>query len=152
MLRRARPATTGPIVAAVAVLGLVACSGDPQDRYCGKVEDHQAALTEVAASDDAGSLLDALPIYRDLAEDAPRDVADDWEQVVDALAGLEAALDDAGVDPSTYDAEEPPADLPDDDRQAIERAARELGSEATVAAMASVEQHALDVCGTPLSR
>jgi hypothetical protein len=141
-------------VAAVLVLAptLGACSGDQQEAYCEKVEEHQAALTEVAASEDTGSLLDALPIYRDLADDAPRDVADDWDQVVDALTGLSKVLDDAGVDPSTYDAEDPPPGLAGADRRAIEEAARELGSEATVAAMASVEQHALDVCGTPLSR
>ena len=106
----------------------------------------------MAASDDTGALLDALPIYRDLADAAPRDVAADWEQVVGALAGLEDALDEADVDPSSYDAERPPPGLAERDRKAIEAAARELGSEATVDAMASVEQHALDVCGTPLSR
>ena len=45
-----------------------------------------------------------------------------------------------------------PADLDDAGRQAIETAARAVGSQQTVAAMAAVEQHALDVCGTPLSR
>jgi hypothetical protein len=146
---RRRAAVVAALVLAPA---LGACSGDPQEAYCEKVEDHQAALTEVAASDDTGSLLDALPIYRDLADAAPRDVAADWDQVVDGLAGLAEALDEAGVDPSSYDAEQPPAGLADRDREAIEAAARELGSEATVDAMASVEQHALDVCGTPLSR
>ena len=141
-------------VAVVLVLApvLAACSGNEQEEYCAKVEEHQPALTEVAASDDTGALLDALPIYRDLADAAPRDVAADWEQVVGALAGLEDALDEADVDPSSYDAERPPPGLADSDRKAIEEAARELGSEATVDAMTSVEQHALDVCGTPLSR
>ena len=37
-------------------------------------------------------------------------------------------------------------------REEIEAAAREVGSQRTVEAMAAVEQHALDVCGTPLSR
>ena len=137
-------------VAALAVLA--ACSQDPQAAYCGTVEEHQETLTEIAAAQDAGSLLDALPAYRDLAEDAPRDIAGDWDQVVDALDALEGALADAGVEPEEYDAADPPADLAAEDRRAIERAAEELGSQATVGAMARVEQHALDVCGTPLSR
>lgn len=58
---------------------LTGCSGDPQDNYCEAVEEHQVAVTEIAASSDTGS-------------------------------------------------------------------------EQTVTAMASVDQHALDVCGTPLSR
>lgn len=147
-----RLAVGAPLPGVLLGLLLGGCSGDPQAAYCETVDEHQATLTEIAASDDAGTLLQALPPYRDLAEDAPRDVAADWDQVVDALAALEAALDEAGVDPSTYDAASPPPGLPAADRKAIGQAAEELGSEATVSAMARVEQHALDVCGTPLSR
>lgn len=128
------------------------CSSDPQADYCDAVEEHQVELTEIAASDDVGSLFDALPVYDDLAGEAPDDIAGQWGQVIDPLRGLEEALDEAGVDPSSYDAAAPPADLEQEDREDIEAAAREVGSEQTVTAMASVEQHALDVCGTPLSR
>ncbi len=141
------------LVALVLVAGLATgCSGDPQADYCQAVEEHQVALTEIAASDDTGSLFDALPVYDDLADEAPDDIAGEWAQVVDSLRRLEGALDEAGVDPSSYESDEPPADLDQDDRAAIEAAARHVGSEQTVTAMASVEQHALDVCGTPLSR
>lgn len=128
------------------------CSGDPQVAYCDAVEEHQAALTEIAASEDAGALFGALDTYEDLSAKAPRDIADDWAAVIDPLRALEKALEDAGVDPSSYAADAPPADLDDAGRQAIEAAARAVGSEQTVTAMAAVEQHALDVCGTPLSR
>jgi hypothetical protein len=131
---------------------LVGCSHDPAADYCDAVEDHQAELTEVAASDDTGALFDALDAYEDLRGDAPRDIVDDWSAVIEPLRALEDALDDAGVDPSSYDAEDPPADVPEGDRREIEAAARKVGSEQTVTAMAAVEQHALDVCGTPLSR
>ena len=128
------------------------CSSDPQATYCDAVEEHQAALTDVAASDDAGALFGALDVYQDLRDKAPRDIADDWAAVLDPLRALEEALEDQGVDPSSYAADAPPADLDDAGRQAIETAARAVGSQQTVAAMAAVEQHALDVCGTPLSR
>lgn len=141
-------AALGMVLAA----GVSGCSRDPQAAYCETVEDHQKTLTEIAASEDTGSLFEALPAYRDLARDAPRDVAGDWDLVVEALAGLESAIEEAGVDPGDYDAAEPPTGLAAEDRKAVEGAARRLGSEETVAAMARVEQHALDVCGTPLSR
>jgi len=128
------------------------CSSDPQADYCEAVEEHQVELTEIAASDDAGSLFEALPVYDDLADEAPDDIASRWDQVIGALRGLEEALDEAGVDPSSYDSEAPPADMDQADREDIEAAAREVGSEQTVTAMGAVEQHALDVCGTPLSR
>ena len=136
----------------LAALALTGCSGDPQEDYCEAVTDHQEELTEVAASEDTGALFDALDIYDDLAEQAPRDIADDWDAVIDPLRALEQVLEDHGVDPSTYASDEPPADLDDEGRREIEAAAREVGSEQTVTAMAAVEQHALDVCGEPLSR
>ncbi len=139
----------GALLASVLLGG---CSDDPEAAYCETVEEHQRTLTEIAASEDAGTLLEALAPYRALADDAPRDVAADWDQVVDALSALEVAVEEAGVDPSTYDAASPPAGLAAADRDAVEQAAEELGSEATVSAMARVEQHALDACGTPLSR
>ena len=136
----------------LAALALTGCSGDPQEDYCEAVADHQAELTEVAASEDTGALFDALDTYDDLREQAPRDIADDWDAVIDPLRELEQVLEDNDVDPSSYSSDEPPADLDDEGRTEIEAAAREVGSERTVTAMAAVEQHALDVCGTPLSR
>ena len=141
-----------PIVLLLAGLTLTGCSGDPQEAYCEAVEEHQASLTDVAAAEDPGALFDALDAYDDLAAKAPRDIADDWEAVVDPLRELEAVLEDSGVDPSTYAATDTPADLDEAAREDIEAAARKVGSEQTVDAMAAVEQHALDVCGTPLSR
>lgn len=132
--------------------GLAGCASDPRDDYCDVVENHQAALSDVAASEDAGAIFGALDLYDDLHEAAPRDVVDDWAAVVDPLRRLERVLTDQGVDPSSYSAEAPPAGLDAEGRGAIEAAARAVGSEQTVTAMAAVEQHALDVCGTPLSR
>ncbi|SED07142.1 hypothetical protein SAMN04489844_3610 [Nocardioides exalbidus] len=140
------------VAGALAACLLTGCSGDPQDGYCSAVEDHQAELTEIAASDDTGALFDALDAYDDLAGKAPRDIADDWADVVDPLHELQQVLAAHDVDPSTYSAEQPPAGLDQDARDEIEAAARAVGSERTVEAMAAVEQQALDVCGTPLSR
>lgn len=141
-----------PVVALLAALAATGCSSDPQADYCDAVEEHQEELSEVAAAEDAGAVFGALDAYDDLREKAPRDIADDWDAVVGPLRDLEQVLSDHGVEPSSYSAEDPPADLDEDARRDIEAAARKVGSEQTVTAMGAVEQHALDVCGTPLSR
>ena len=53
----------------------------------------------------AGAVLDALDAYRDLQAQAPRDLRDEWSQVIGRLEALESALDEAGVDPAAYDPE-----------------------------------------------
>ena len=140
------------VVPLLACLLAAGCSNDPQADYCDAVEEHQESLTEIAADEDPGALFGALDTYDDLRKKAPRDIADDWDAVIDPLRALEQVLSDHGVDPSTYAADDPPADLDAGAREDIEAAAHEVGSEQTVTAMAAVEQHALDVCGTPLSR
>ena len=64
---------------------------------------------------------EALPIFRDLADEAPDDIRDEWRTVIGALEGLEDALDDAGVDPATYDRDDPPAGLSQDEQDADRR-------------------------------
>ena len=133
------------------LLGLVpALTGCGQD-YCGTVEEHQAALTDVTASGSPAALLDALPIFRDLQEQAPEDIRDDWQTFLDPLRELDDALRDAGVDPASYDEEDLPADLSDLERTRIEAAGATLADPAVVRAFDSVQQQAKDVCHTPLS-
>lgn len=148
-MRLLAPAVPLLCLAGLAVSG---CSSDPQADYCEAVEDHQVALSEVAASEDAGAVFDALDDYEELAEVAPRDIADDWAAVVEPLRTLADVLAAHDVDASTYTHEEPPAGLDAEAREEIEAAARAVGAQRTVEAMTEVEQHALDVCGTPLSR
>lgn len=141
------------LLPAVLLLGplLASCGADPQEEYCQAVKDHQEELTEITTSGKGTVLLDALPVFRDLAAESPGDIRDEWRQVVSSLEGLDEALAEAGVDPATYDPEKPPAGLAEEDRQRIEAAAGEVASSRTVEALSGVEQHARDVCKTPLS-
>ena len=135
----------------VAAVLLTACS-DGTSGYCESVEEHQVELSDLAASTEPGAVFELLGPYRDLRDEAPRDLRDEWSQVIGRLEALESALDAAGVDPAAYDRESPPASLSPAQRRAIEGAGRDLGDEATVAAMAGIEQQALDVCKMPLSQ
>lgn len=132
--------------------GLTACGeDDPYADYCAEVKAQQKALTEAQAAGGATALIDALPSFRALQEESPRDLADEWDQIVGRIEALVAALEDADVDPSTYDRDEPPAGLSDEEKTAIDAAARELTAASTVQATEGVQQHALDVCKTPLA-
>lgn len=147
MTRRGRGAAA---VLALLAGASVSCSGDPHAEYCEVVADKQSELTQILGEGGPDVLLRALPIFRELEEASPPDIRDDWKIVVTGLSALESALDDAGVDPATYDRDDPPADVSEEERDRIDAAAQELTTEDSVAAFAAVEQQARDVCKTPL--
>lgn len=140
------------IALALAAAVSTGCGGDDTSDYCESVKEHQGELSDIAASSERGAIFHALDAYRDLQAHAPRDLRDEWSQVIGRLEALESALDAAGVDPAAYDRESPPTSVSPAQRKAIEGAGRDLGDEATVAAMAGIEQQALDVCKMPLSQ
>jgi len=134
----------------VVVILLAGCSDDPYEEYCAAVTDNQAELTRTLGEGGPDVLLRALPIFRELEEAAPSDISDDWQIVVNGLDALESALDDAGVDPATYDRENPPEGVSKAERDRIDAAAQDLTTDESEAAFAAVEQQARDVCKTPL--
>ena len=138
------------LVAAL-LLPLLAGCGSDQDNYCAAVEDHQDDLTEITTEGGPTALIEALGLYRELRAEAPSDITDEWQQVIRSIERLDAALDDAGVDPATYDPKDPPADVTREQQQAIEQAADLVGSEETQRALEGVNQHSLDICKTPLT-
>lgn len=139
------------VLALALVIPLLAGCGSDQDDYCAAVEEHQEELSEIVGSGDPDALIQALDVFRDLQALAPDDISDEWQQVVGRIEALESALDDAGVDPATYDPESPPDDLGDEQAAAIEAAATELGSGTTLRALQDLDQQARDVCKTPLT-
>ena len=137
--------------AAALLLTAVLLSGCGGDDYCGAVEEHQAELTDATASGSPAALLEALPIFRDLANQAPDDIRDDWDAVLDPLDELDQALRDADLDAAAYDPKALPADLTADQRERIEAAGAALADPLVVSAFDAVQQQAKDVCHTPLS-
>jgi hypothetical protein len=129
---------------------LVGCGSD-QDAYCDTVSDHQEELSEIVGEGGPDALMRALDVFRELQDDAPSDISDEWQQVVSSIEGLQEALDDAGVDPATYDPDRPPTGLSESDQQAITAAATRLGGAETAGALQDLDQQARDVCHTPLT-
>ena len=137
-----------PVIAVLALLPLAGCGGGKD--YCGTVSEHQSQLGSIARSGDRAALIQALPIFEDLRDTAPDDVTDDWQLLVTRIQALDTALENAGVDTATYDAEHPPAGLSAEHRTLIRRAAAQLAASDTQQAIATVQQEVLDVCHTPL--
>jgi hypothetical protein len=133
------------------LLPLLAACGSDEDRYCDAVEEHRQQLSDIVGSGDPDALISALDVFEDLQDKAPGDITDEWQQVVGRIRALSDALDDAGVDPATYDRDHPPAGLGADDKARIDAAAQELGSGTTLRALQDLEQQARDVCKTPLT-
>ncbi|MDZ5622179.1 hypothetical protein [Nocardioides bizhenqiangii] len=155
----ARPALAA--CAAVALLAVAGCGSDEDDpyaiperfeAYCEEVEARQVEISEALASGgQASGLIQALPSFEALAEQAPDDIADEWEVVIERIGDLVDALDAAGVDPDSYDRRDPPAGLDAEEKATIDAAATALVSATTARAMSGVQQHARDVCKTALA-
>lgn len=139
------------LLAVALLVPVLAGCGSSQDDYCGAVEEHQEELSEIVGSGEPDALIQALDVLRDLQDQAPDDIGDEWQQVVGRIEALDAALEDAGVDPTTYDRDDPPAGLTDEQTAAIDAAAKELGSGTTLRALQDLDQQARDVCKTPLT-
>jgi hypothetical protein len=133
-------------LALVLAWALAGCGGNQQEDYCEALQERREKIAEMVDSGSPAVLLDNLPMLRELGEQAPEDLTDEWQTYLAALGGLDQALDDAGVKASDFKDGKPPAGLDKAERQAIADAAGEVASEETVQAGAGIEQQARDVC------
>lgn len=134
------------------VLAMTGCDKSEDDLradYCAQVEADADEITRAVDEKGATAFVAVLPTFEQLADKAPGDVRDEWQVFLNALRGLRDALDATGVEPDEVDGKLP-ADLPAEDRQRIKGAASVLAGEDVRLATQSIEQHALDVCHTPL--
>jgi hypothetical protein len=148
-LRRTRAGLAGALVPGFLLTFLLAACGG-HDSYCDTVKDHQSEIGSALRNGNKSGALQLLPAFEDLQAAAPDDVRDDYQLLVTRITALRNALDDAGVDPATYDPLHPPAGLTPAERVRIRGAAAQLAAPDAVQALASVQQEALDVCHTPL--
>lgn len=141
------------VTATGAALAALAGCADQTETYCAEVEDRRDELTELAlSSQDPGPGLypGLLGIWRDLQEEAPDDIADEWATLVFSMEGFLEAVARTGATPETFDPERPPPGATDAEVAAARDAAEELVSTRVFTAAESVQQHARDVCRTDL--
>jgi hypothetical protein len=138
------------LAAALLVTPLLTGCGGGGKGYCQTVGDHESEIASTMRSDPRTGALALLPAFEDLRDAAPDDVADDWQLLVTRVTALRDALDDAGVEPTSYDPAHPPSGLTSEERARIRRVAAQLAAPDTVQALGTVQQEVLDVCHEPL--
>ena len=87
------------------------------------------------------------PGWRD---EAPDDIEDEWDTLVQALRGLSDAIRESGADPGDFAAGGTPDGVSAGQLDAVQQAARELQDLRVQQAGTSIEQHARDVCKVDL--
>lgn len=149
---RVRRARVLVAVALALPLGLAACGGEERGReaYCTQLEADQQEFSEMFQGDDPGALLEHRELLGKLADKAPDDLTDEWQTFLNAVDGLQDALDEAGVEPGDFEDGAPPKDLDAAERKSVTDAADTLASAEVVDAATGIDQHARDVCKVQL--
>ena len=120
--------------------------GDQEEKYCDALRKDRTRIDEIINASGGDALLAGLPVFRDLADEAPDDLTDEWQTFVNALEGLQDALDEAGVKPAEFRDGRIPASVTGDARRTIVAAADTLSSPPVVSAVSGIETQGRDVC------
>jgi hypothetical protein len=145
-------ASAAALAAVLLSAGLTGCSSRT-DGYCSTLEDAGPRLERLAstAQKPQGDVMaDSLQVLEELRDQAPEEVADEWDTLVLAWDGMTEALDAAGAAPSAFASGERPDGVSSADYAAVRQAARQLSSTPVRQAAQGIEQHALDVCQVDL--
>lgn len=144
-----RPLLASALLLALVVTGCDKSEDDQRTDYCDQVKTDADTITRAVDEKGAAAFFDVLPTLEGLAEKAPGDVRDEWQVLLNALRGMRDALEDTGVEPDQVNGKLP-AGLPAEDKRRIRGAASVLAGQDVLVATQGIEQHALDVCHTPL--
>jgi hypothetical protein len=135
--------------------GLTGCGNGTQS-YCSALKEDKPKLTRLAAASakpgrtGTDALGDTVDVLSGLRDEAPDDIADEWDTLVEALQGLSDAIADSGAAPSDFASGKQPGGVTVGQYKAVQQAAAELQTTRVRQAGASIEQHAQDVCKVDL--
>jgi hypothetical protein len=130
---------------AVLLLGSAGCGSSEKD-YCAALKGDQELFAEMQDDTSGLALLKHRSDLHDLADQAPDDLADEWQTFLGAVDAFASTLRGVGVAPDDFKDGQPPAGLSATDRTLIANAASELSSPDVVEAANGIEQQAKDVC------
>jgi hypothetical protein len=146
-------ARIGLVATGLVLLALLTGCASETERYCAELEDQKGTLADLAirsGEPDSEVLAETLDVWRELRDEAPGDVADEWSTLVFALEGLVEAFEAAGTSPGEYDPASPPPGVSEADAKRLEDAAAKLASPRVASAGTDLQQHARDVCKVDL--
>ncbi len=150
------------LVAAVTLTaGLLAgCGGDDggsgggdADGYCDTIEQADKDISSLEGGDLEG-LDKAIDAIHEIADDAPDDVAGDWDVLDQAVTDLEAALEEAGVELSDLEGianGEIPEGFDPAKLATLSEDLSKIGSQEVQDASDNIAKHAKDECGVDLN-
>ncbi len=144
MRRCAAPALASAL--ALALVTTLAGCASTEEKYCDALREDRVRIDEMINGSGSDALLRGLPLFHDLADQAPDDLTDEWQTFLNAVEGLQDALDGAGLEPADLRDGTIPASVTGDDRQSIVAAADTLSSPAVVNAVSGIETQGRDVC------
>ena len=150
-VRRTALVVAGLLVTA----GLTGCSHGTAS-YCSALKGDQkklAALAEQAGKpgrSGADAVARTVAVLSALRDEAPDDIADEWDTLVAALQGLVDAVKATGHPLGDFAGGTKPDGVTTGQYDAVEQAATELQGTRVQQAGKSIEQHAQDVCKVDL--
>lgn len=123
--------------------------------YCDQLKDAKAEFDSFESSEPDFSKMDeAFDTMKQLGDDAPEEVADDWKVVDSGITTMTDALDDAGItfeDLGGLSSGEMPEGVDMEKLQELGPKLQELNSEEFQTATDNIEKHAKDECDVDLS-
>jgi hypothetical protein len=133
---------------------LASCSHG--ESYCGTLKQDRKKLAALSAQssqksgDGSKALSRTVSLLSDLRDNAPDDIKDDWDTLVQAIQGLADAVKASGAGPADFRGGRRPAGVTEGQFRAVRQAAAELQATPVEQATKSIEQHAQDVCKVDL--
>ena len=149
------------VALALAATGLTACGGSDSSTsasagdYCSELRADKSFFTSLNGSNpDLSQLDEVFQRMHSLADDAPDEVASDWQTLDDALTTIEKGLADAGLTPSDLaslqNGQVPPGADPSK-LAALAQKMQALGSSDVSEAAQRIATNAKDKCGVDLT-
>ncbi|MBF4163783.1 hypothetical protein [Nocardioides acrostichi] len=144
--RTTRPAALLSATLLAASLGLAGC-GNSTDAYCDQLKESKSTLNSLDSSD--ADIDKAFDTFEKLGDEAPDEVADDWDTLNEGVDKFQEALDDAGVDTSDLSNLDP-STIDSDKLEELEAASQELSDSKYQDALQNIEEHAKEECNVDL--
>jgi hypothetical protein len=142
----------GISAALVLAAGTLSACGSSTDDYCDSLEDAQSTFSSIEGDDVAG-IGDAVDTLRDIGDQAPDEVSDDWEVLIGTFDEMESALEDAGLsfdDLEQLQTGELPEGVEPADLEGLNETFSSLSDEGVEEAGNNIETHADEECGIQL--